>query len=45
MECQHEFGKYRPNTEKGPVLVCADCGIELDVITHKPIEKKEEDNA
>ena len=34
-KCKHEWGKYRPNTEEGPILVCADCGVELDVITRK----------
>jgi hypothetical protein len=39
--CQHEYGHYRPNTEPGPVLVCSECGIELDVITRRPKDEKE----
>ena len=39
-ECKHQYGQYRPNGEPGPVCVCADCGVELNVITRKPEEVK-----
>jgi len=39
--CKHEWGKYRPNGEEGAILVCVQCGVELDVITRQPIPREE----
>ena len=37
-ECKHEWGTY----EKGRnCLHCSDCGVELDMITRRPVESKE----
>lgn len=34
--CEHEYGKYRPNWESGPILVCASCGIGGPVAERYP---------
>ena len=31
--CQHEYGTYKHGRN---CLHCADCGVELDMITRKP---------
>ena len=35
-ECQHENGSYKGTRQ----LWCSDCGIELDMITRKPVVKE-----
>ena len=38
--CKHKWGRYRPDTTDGKDLVCADCGVELDILTGRPINKE-----
>jgi hypothetical protein len=37
-KCDHEYGSYK-GTKK---LWCSNCGIELDLITRKPVNKEKE---
>ena len=34
-KCKHEYGSYKGTGQ----LWCCECGVELDVITRKPIAK------
>lgn len=40
MECKHEWGTYKNGRN---CLHCADCGVELDMITRQPIKKDEKE--
>jgi len=36
-ECEAEYS-LEPGMEKGEIIVCPDCGVELEIISLNPLE-------